>query len=206
MSAQQIKQGKEQAAVLPAALENAPRIEAPPVALPTLVPRVAGELAAHHGEFASFHEEYVRHHIQFADAKAGVCFAAISAVLGYLISKDEIQTLILRPAWTVQFGIIIAALMLLLAAAAFSFAVIAPRLGSHSAEGIVFFGAVAKRETGDAYIADVMACSETDLTTVRLKHSFDISKICARKYWLLKVAIWSAMPGLILALIAILHG
>lgn len=204
MTVQQVEQGKEPASVLPTALQNAPRIEAAPAAASTLVPTPPAVIEPYHVEFAEFHEDYVRHYIQFADAKAGACFTVISAVLGYLVSKDEIQKLILEPAWNFRFEVAAAALVVLLVSAAFSFAIIAPRLGSKSAEGIVFFGAVADRESSEAFIMDVAASSEAGLTTARLKHCFDISKICARKYLLLRAAIWSAMPGLALALAALL--
>lgn len=204
VTVQQVEQGKEPAPVLPTALQDSPRIEAAPAAASTLIPAPFAALEPYHAEFAEFHEDYVRHYIQFADTKAGVCFTAISAVLGYLVSKDEVQKLILEPAWSFRFEVAAAALVVLLVSAAFSFAVIAPRLGSRSAEGIVFFGAVADRETSEAFVINVAASSEADLTTARLKHSFDISKICARKYLLLRAAIWSAMPGLILALVALL--
>lgn len=204
MTVQQVEQGKEPASVLPTALQDAPRIEAAPAGASTLVPAPSAAIEPYHADFAEFHEGYVRHYIQFADTKAGVCFAVISAVLDYLVSKDEVQKLILEPEWSFPFEISAAALVVLLVSAAFSFAVIAPRLGSKSAEGIVFFGAVAGKETSEAFVLDVATSSEPALTTARLKHCYDTSKICARKYLLLRVAIWSAMPGLILALVTLL--
>lgn len=188
---------------VPSEIANAPAIEPPSASGGTVehVPEVA--LHAHHAEFASFHEEYVRHYIQFADAKAGVGFSLISAVLVFLISKDQVRALILHPALTAYFGITVFALFFLLASAICTFLVIAPRLGSSPDGGIVFFGAVAKRSSGDEFIRDIANRSAAELTAARLRHSFAISRICTRKYGLLKKAIWLALPGLALALVVI---
>lgn len=203
MSSQQ-PESESASAQIPPEIGQAPRLDAAPAAEPSLEPTPTSGLEAHHGEFASFHEQYVRHYIQLADAKAGLSFGLISAVLGYLVSKDEIQTLILEPACSAQFGVAAITILLLLAAAACAFAVIAPRLSSPTGEGIVFFGAVAQRASGNDYVADVASRSPAELTALRLKHCFDTSKVCDRKYGLLKAAIWLALPGLFFALATVL--
>jgi hypothetical protein len=183
---------------IPPEIASAPVIERPSASPATVehVPETA--LQEHHAEFASFHEEYVRHYIQFADTKAGVGFSVISAVLAFLIGKPEVQKLLLQPAWTANFGITVSSLLFLLASAICAFLVIAPRLASSPSEGIVFFGAVAKRSSSDDYIGDIASRSAAELAAARLRHSYDISKICTRKYALLKKAIWLALPGLAL--------
>lgn len=203
MSSQQ--PDSEQAAThVPPEIGRAPHLNAAPAAESSLELTPTSGLAAHHGEFASFHEQYVRHYIQLADAKAGVCFGLISAVLGYLVSNHEVQTLILKPSCTAKFGITAMAILLLITAGAYAFAVIAPRLTSSTGEGLVFFGAVARRDSGNSYIVDVASRSFAELTALRLKHCFDTSKVCNRKYELLKVAIWLSLPGLGFALAALL--
>jgi hypothetical protein len=203
MSSQQ--SDREQAVTqVPPEIGQAPHLNAAPPAEPSLEPTPTSGLESHHDEFASFHEQYVRHYIQLADAKAGVCFGLISAVLGYLVSNDEVQTLILKPSCTAKFGITAIAMLLLLTAGAYAFAVIAPRLSSPSGEGLVFFGAVARRASGNDYVMDVASRSPAELTALRLKHCFDTSKVCDRKYGFLKVAIWLALPGLGLALATLL--
>jgi hypothetical protein len=203
MSSQQPDRAQA-ATQVPPEIGQAPHLNAAPAAEPSLEPTPTIGLKAHHSEFASFHEQYVRHYIQLADAKAGVCFGLISAVLGYLVSKDEVQTLILKPSYTAKFGITAIAMLFLLAAAACAFAVIAPRLSSPTGEGFIFFGAVARRASGDDYVVDVASRSTAELTALRLKHCFDTPKVCDRKYGLLKAAIWLALPGLGLALVALL--
>jgi hypothetical protein len=192
------------AAGTPSEVSQAPGSDVAQATQPSLMPMPTSGLEVHHGEFASFHEQYVRHYIQLADAKAGLCFSLISAVLGYLVSKDEVQTLILKPSSSAEFGIAASAMLVLLAAAACAFAVIAPRLSSPTREGIVFFGAVARRPSGNDYVADVASLSSAEMTALRLKHCFDTSKVCDRKYSFLKAAIWLALPGLGLALVTLL--
>jgi hypothetical protein len=90
-----------------------------------------------------------------------------------------------------------ATMLLLVISAACSFLVIAPRLTSSIDEGIVYFGAVARRKSADEYVRDISSKSENDLTEARLKHCYDISGICARKYKYLRNAIWFGLPGLV---------
>lgn len=197
--------GERAAAQVPPEIGQAPRLDAAPAVEPSLEPTPTNGLKAHHGEFASFHEQYVRNYIQLADAKAGLCFGLISAVLGYLVSRDNVQPLILKPSCTAEFGIASTAMLFLLAAAACAFAVIAPRLSSPTREGIIFFGAVARRASGNDYVKDVASRSPEELTALRLKHCFDTSKVCDRKYGFLNAAIWLALPGLGLALLTLLR-
>lgn len=203
MSTQQ-PDSERTAVPVPSKIGQAPRLDAAPVTEPSVEPTPTSGLEAHHGEFASFHEQYVRHYIQLADAKAGLCFGLISAVLGYLVSRDEVQAFILKPSCTAEFGVAAIAMLLLLAAAACAFAVIAPRLSSPTGEGIVFFGAVSRLVSGNAYVTEVAIRSPAELTELRLKHCFDTSKVCDRKYRFLKAAIWLALPGLGFTLLSLL--
>lgn len=189
---------------VPLEIEQAPHLDAAASAEPSLELTPMSGLEAHHDDFASFHEQYVRHYIQLADAKASLSFGSISAFLGYLANKDEVQELLLKPSCTAEFGIVALGILLLLAAATCAFAVIAPRLSSPTGEGIVFFGAVAQRASGNDYVADVVSRSPAELTALRLKHCFDTSKVCDRKYRLLKAAIWLALPGVGLGLLSLL--
>lgn len=203
MSSQQTDRERA-AAQFPRELVEAPDFNAALATDTSLEPTPINGLEPHHGEFASFHEQYVRHYIQLADAKAGLCFSLISAVLGYLVSKNEVQMVILNPSCTAKFSVVAVAMLLLLASAICAFAVIAPRLSSPTGEGIVFFGAVAKQASGNEYVAEVASRSQAELAALRLKHCFDTSTVCDRKYALLKAAIWLALPALALALVSLL--
>lgn len=204
MSSQQTEE--HQAPILiPPEIENAPGIAAPPAVTATIEPVRGSPLEAHHSEFATFHEGYIRHYIQLADTKAGVGFGIVSGVLAYLLGKNAVRDVLLHPALTAKFGITLVAVLFLSASATCAFLVIAPRLGSPRGDaGLVFFGDVAGRASGDEHVSDIASRSESDLTAARLRHCFDVARVCTRKYALLKKSIWLALPGLILALVAFL--
>jgi|Laugresu1bdmlbsd_1035121.scaffolds.fasta_scaffold03129_2 hypothetical protein len=182
------------------ALATAPLLDRSIPVPPTLEPSPLLNFGQAKADFAAFHESYVRHYIALADTKAGVIFTLTAGVLGYLINIDEVRAALLAPAFSKVFVFSGLALLFLGAAATLSFLVIAPRLSSASNEGLVFFGAVAARERADQYLQNIAASSEEDLTKARISHCYDVSKICSRKYGLLKKAIWLTPVSLILAL------
>lgn len=191
--------------LLPPEIESAPGIVAPPTVTATIEPVPVSPLEAHHSEFATFHESYVRHYIQLADAKASVGFGIISGVLAYLLSNDAVRDVLLHPACTAKFGITLIAVLFLIASAMSAFLVIAPRLSSSPGDaGLVFFGDVAGRASGAEYVSDIASRSKPELTVAQLQHCFDVARVCTRKYALLKKSIWLALPGLTLALVAFL--
>lgn len=195
---------RQQSAGLTEALATAPLLDPPSPVPATLEPSALLTFGQAEADFAAFHESYVRHYIALADTKAGVIFTLTAGVLGYLINVDEVRTALLAPAFSKVFVFSGLALLVLGAAATLSFLVIAPRLSSASNEGLVFFGAVAARERADEYLQDIAASSQEDLAKARLRHCYDISKICSRKYGLLKKAIWLTPVSLLLALSATL--
>lgn len=203
MSSQQAEE-HQTPILLPLEIENAPGIVAPPTATATIEPVRASPLQPHHSEFATFHEGYIRHYIQLADAKAGVGFGIISGVLAYLLGKDAVRDVVLRPALTAKFGITVIAILFLIASTVSAFLVIAPRLSSSPRDaGLVFFGDVAGRASGDEYVSEIASRSKPDLIAARLRHCFDVARVCTRKYALLKKSIWLALPGITLALVAL---
>ncbi|AZI35292.1 hypothetical protein NT2_17_00140 [Caenibius tardaugens NBRC 16725] len=204
MSSQQTEE-HQTPILLPPEIENAPGIVAPPTATATIQPVPVSSLEAHHGEFATFHEGYVRHYIQLADAKAGVGFGVISGVLAYLLGKDAVREILWHPALSAKFGITATAILFLIVSAICAFLVIAPRLRSSPGDaGLVFFGDVGGRASGDEYVSDIASRSDSDLTAARLRHCFDVARVCTRKYALLKKSIWLALPGLALAMVTFL--
>lgn len=204
MSTQQ-PEGHQTPVILPPEIENAPGIAAPPIMTGMIehVPLVAIDVC--HGEFATFHEEYLRHYIQLADTKAGVGFALLTGVLAYTLSRDTVRDTLIYPAFSFDFGLAVSATLLLIASAMCSFLVIAPRLRSSAGDaGLVFFGDVARRASAKEYVSDVALLSEADLTTARLQHCYDVARVCTQKYALLKKSIWLALPALAVAMMTFL--
>ena len=204
MTAQEEEQKRLQPIELLPALQAAPRLEPPIPSEPDVAPSRAFVFGEPHSEFASFHEGYVRHYIALADTKAGVIFTLAAGVIGYLLNIDDIQATLLAPTCSAFFAFSLLALLSLGTVAALAFLVIAPRLASPSNEGLVFFDSVARRTKGEEYAQDIGAHTEDDLTEARLKHCYDISRVCSRKYGFLKKAIWLTPPSLMFALLTIL--
>lgn len=188
---------------VPPEIAAAPAIGVPESGVGLLQVIPTANLKAEHGEFAEFHEDYVRNYINLADNKAAWAFAIAGGVLAYLVTDAGIRSILLTPSLSVQFSVVALSILLLCASAACSFLVVAPRLSSPSNEGVVFFGAVAKRKSAASYIADVAAMSPEGLTEARIKHCFDISRVCARKYFFLRIAIWVGVAALVFSLASI---
>src|ERR1041385_7624583 len=115
---------------------------------PNLVPvperRVTESDGPFETPFPEFIHEYLSDHIELADQKAGFVFAAVSAVLAYLVTKDVLSPL---KSWlttgTPPKGsdcLVLIAILVLWFSAMFSIWVIAPRLwGKRSGNGGFIF-------------------------------------------------------------------
>lgn len=165
----------------------------------------APTLKSEHGEFAAFHQGYVWSAISLADTKAAWSFAVCAGMIAYLLARAPIQSLVLSLPWTAASLLFAAALFCLGAGALFAFLVIVPRLGA-SPEGLVYFGAVARRHAAETYVFDVGRSTPDALTRARLTHTFDTSRIADRKYRHLRASMWSALAGLTCAAIFIALG
>lgn len=195
---------EQQSSALPAEtapieFANAPTLSVPERDIPEISAKPSPNLTQTHTDFAEFQEAYVGRYITLADTKASWAFAIAAGVLAYLFSKSALRAQLLDPSWTSHFVLLIPPLALLVASAICSFLVITPRL-SNSGEGLVFFGAVSKLPDASRYVEEVGRRSEAQLTELRLKHCFDVSKLCTRKYDLLRKAILLGVAGLVAAL------
>jgi Family of unknown function (DUF5706) len=150
-------------------------------------------------EFANFHEGYVRHYISLADTKAAVLFGLTSTFIAYLFSKPVFHALLFKatcawPSWLAW-----ASTVLLAAGAGHAAWVIAPRLKT-TGEGIVFFGSVRAQADANRYVEVVRSAGVDRLIDARLRHCYDVSEVCWRKYQNLRRAIWLSVAGLVGAL------
>jgi hypothetical protein len=148
-----------------------------------------------HTAFAEFHEGYVRHYVGLADAKATLLFGLLGALIAYLFGREAFHELVFAAPrdWRSAFAITSAVLLAL--GAWFAALVIAPRLWT-TGEAIVFFAGVAEHSSGSAYAAKIRASDEEDLLEARLRHCYDVSRVCTRKYNLLRIAIWTGTAGI----------
>jgi hypothetical protein len=177
-----------------------PPISVAQTGVPELSPSPVPALENYHWDFAAFEEEYIRSYIALADTKAAWVFTVASGLLAYLFSRNTTQLILLQPRWSLALALLLLGAILLIISAFHAFRVVAPRLTSPSAEGVIFFGAVAAQPSADAYVSNVASKDKTTLTEARLKHCYDVSRICNAKYRALKKAIWLGVPGLALSI------
>lgn len=181
---------------VPPEIRGAPRIAIATGESGDIVPSGTPQLEDGHRSFAEFHQGYVSSYIALADTKASWLFAIAAGVLVYLFSTDEIREILLLAGWTLPFVVAAATMVLLILTAAFAFLVISPRLGPPG-EGIVFFRSVARKSSADSFVREIASLSDAALTEARLRHCYDISRVCAQKYRYLRRAFWSGMLALV---------
>lgn len=160
--------------------------------------QLEGSIAAR-AEFAGFLEAYVRHYISQADAKAGILFGVLASSIGYLFARPGFHNLIFRPRWEWPGALALPCAALFLSAAVAALLVVAPRMG-RPGTGIVFFGSVTRFADADAYVAAVRELDRNGLVAARLRHGYDVSGVCWRKYRMLGTAAWIAGAAFVLAL------
>lgn len=175
--------------------------EAAPLTTPIKVPpeletnQSSPTLKKHHTEFASFEEAYIARYIALADTKASFVFAGASAVLVYLFNKDEIRAIAKNPAWSPSCVLLYIGIWFLIIAAVYAFATIMPRLTT-SGDGVVYFGSVASHSSARDYRSAVASMSESDFSTARITHCYDLARVCQRKYAALRRAMMSLPVGI----------
>jgi hypothetical protein len=185
-------------------IQHAPSISVPLSGVPLLKADPALELQEYHASFADTHNSYVSEMIALADTKGAWAFALTSGVLAYVLGDAAVQQILSTPTWSPKFALVATCIFLLVGSAGAAFLTIAPRLSSPSGEGIVFFGAVARNADSSHYVDAVARTNARGITEAKLKHSYDISRICSRKYDYLRRAIWLGMLGLVNALLVML--
>lgn len=144
--------------------------------------------------FAGAQEAYISGYIQFADAKALAIFAWASAVFGFLISDAQFLTSIRSLPCSLDRLVAVCCALSLVAACALSAFVVAPRLWTGQ-RGVVYWGAIAKFESSAQYLQAVANASPAELEESRLSNTFNLARICDRKYHLLRLAVWATFSG-----------
>lgn len=151
-------------------------------------------------EFASFTNDYARQQIAFADTKAGVGLTLALGLLAYLRSSDVFAAafLVLDFSWRNIFASL-CALALAVAIVGY-FSIIFPRLSSSSKKGLIFFEAVKAHADAEAYSKAAMTKNDAQLVRSKFQHTFDLSVICSKKYWWLRVSFAATLLAVTLAL------
>ncbi len=179
--------------------------------------------------FARHLHSYVREQIELADKKAGAILALVAIFLGYFHNQQVVRKwpdLVNPGLWkgTKRFfsqspptwldtsatansafydqlptGLSVVAVISLLISAAYAFVTVAPRLRG-SRDGLVFWNAITRYKSAAIYAERVTNSSASELTSAVLLHSYELSRICRRKYRGLIRATWFAIVGAAAAL------
>lgn len=180
---------------VPPEIERAPNLSVPVEGAGEILANAAFQLEEAHLLFADFQQGYVSGYIQLADTKAAWVFAVASGLIAYIFGGSNLQAILFqRCDWLT--ALVFVTVVLLVLAAVLSFLVIVPRL-SRSNDGIVFFGSVANRASPGEFVREIAGMREPELIEARLRHGYDISKICARKYRFLTMAFRTGILALI---------
>ncbi len=165
---------------------------------------VAPSSTDYHAKFADEVHNYVREYIRNADQKASVFFAGASAFLAFLHSKGCTAQWLKDPrTWNIIDVLGFLAMIGLLFGAVILLTVILPRL-SGSKRGIIFFNAIVEHDSGTDYANEVQRKSSGELVSAKLNHTFDISKICQKKYTTLHLGFWIGIAGSVFGILFLL--
>jgi len=139
--------------------------------------------------------QYIREYIQLADQKAAFFFTAAAAIIAYLSSTGDLTSwLIPLDSWGWHEFLSLQATLFLFVSITCCLLVVAPRLGGNT-NGIIYFKAVSKHLDSESYISKVTGYSIKILHEEKLKHAYELSKVCDRKYSTLFFVIWAGALG-----------
>ena len=164
-----------------------------PDAAPDALPEAAQERAL------DFLHASALQHVVLADRKAGILFTLLSAALLFLFTR--VPQVLWPLGWAA--GVWVVTVLLLLAASVLAFLVVLPRGPGQSAADLLFWGSVARYHTPKDYLAAICAAEPARLARDKAVHCHALSRICARKFRLLRWALLLAGPGLVLFLAAL---
>jgi hypothetical protein len=141
--------------------------------------------------FSTFVHGYVAAGILLADQKAAFIFAIDTAFLGYLVTTIPVNV---RHIPLPQQFLLGSALGLLVLSITSVIAVLIPRLGG-DVKGLVYFKAIASRPTSESYVSEILRATQSELDVSTVQHTYEISKLCVRKYNYVRAAIWLGLVG-----------
>lgn len=152
-------------------------------------------------KFAEETHHYVREYIRLADQKATFFFAGSTALLAYLHNLGLTNRWIINPTTWILIDMLafVATVGLVLCAVA-CLATVMPRLDG-SKRGLIFFAAIREYESSRDYVSEVMKQSSLDLCEAKLKHTYDLSDVCKKKYDMLKWGQWFGATAIIASLL-----
>jgi pycsar effector protein len=156
--------------------------------------------------FADQTHTYIRGYIQAADQKATFYFAFFAAIIAYSDTTGFLQKWIVDISnWKILEAVsFLSALLLVLSAFGFLW-VVKPRL-SGSKRGLVFFKAISEFDSQGEYFAEIASKPVMKLYEEKVKHTFELAKVCSNKYRILGISLWLGGSGFALLILLVLFG
>ena len=150
--------------------------------------------------FANDVHSYLQQNITWADQKAAFMFAGASGFLAYLNLHGAFAFLRNGAAFRWANVLLVTAAVCLMMTAAAAFVTYWPRTKGASA-GLVFWGAIARNESAGGYLERVRRKTAGELAAAKLEHSYELAKICERKFKWADVSVRFGVVGFSLAII-----
>ncbi len=148
-------------------------------------------------KFAEEIHQYIREYIRLADQKAGFIFTASVALLALLYQKGVFKNWLRLPnQWHLADVFALLAVLALSLAAFTSICVVVPRLKG-SPRGYIYWNSIAAYESGDKYAEAIIDLTKPELAGSKLKHCYELAKVCRSKYIMLKRSFWAGLLGLV---------
>jgi hypothetical protein len=158
----------------------------------------------HRLKFSEETHQYVREQIRLADQKATFFFAGATALLAYLHKAGMVNEWVVDPrSWGLIDMFTFLATMGLILSAVACLATVIPRLNG-SKRGLIFFAAIREYENAQEYVAEVMRHSSEALCAAKLRHIYELTDVCKKKYDVLKWGQWFGALGVIATLLLLL--
>lgn len=146
-------------------------------------------------EFANAQQQYISSYIVLADTKCAWAFAISAGLIAYLLTNSGSSPILSTDASLASRCVGFVALVSLIFSAVFSFLGIAPRLRSTRSDDPFFFGTVASHRTSGHFVDQVTGFMPNELPAIRLRHNYDISRVCTRKYFFVRSSLWTGFFG-----------
>ncbi len=158
-------------------------------------------------EFLWRTHSYINEYIRFSDTKAGFVITLSGALLGLLYSTKAHDLFVKSGAgaWSWRNWSSFASFSLLVVAVLLGVWAIRPRLWSHQHRAFIFWGGIAKYPSREAFSSEFSQLSDDRLAEHLARHVFELSAVCASKYFWVSVSILTAvLGGLLAAVVAVM--
>ena len=155
-------------------------------------------------EFARHVHLYVQEYIRLADQKAAFIFAFVSVLLAFLYNEKLHVGWFRHPQhWSALDLVAFLSMASLFTSLTFAVLVVMPRLAK-SHVGYVFFKSIKEFRSASDYATSISQKDDKQLAISILKHTYDIARVCSKKYMFFFVAFWASIVGVFLAVITLL--